>query len=362
MEKRTKALHPVNATSASEVMGDLAKALSGSGPALAFCQTQSAVVTDPISIVVATSGSSGPAKEVALSAKALISSARASNKFLAAQYGDTWSLLLPLTHIAGINVLLRSLELGTTAIDLRNLRSYPKADFSAIVPTQLFRALNGDNEMLSHLQSCKAVLVGGAALSAELRSQACAVDINLVSTYGMTETCGGCVYGAKPLEGVEVEIRNNRIAIKGSVLASTYLNNQKEWEENFVDGWFLTQDIGSLNSGELLVENRLDDVIITGGEKLSLLAVAEVLRSNFLSHAFAAFGVNDAEWGTAFYLAVVGDPGLSDFEICRHLADALGYIAKPKKILRLSKLPLTAIGKIDRAALIEFATMERGAQ
>ncbi len=362
MEKRTKALIPVNISSVSEVMDDLAKALSGSGPALAFCQTQSQLVPDPISIVVATSGSTGRPKEVALTARALISSARASNNFLGAQFGDTWSLLLPLTHIAGINVLLRSLELGTTAIDLRNLRSYPKADFTSIVPTQLFRALNDDAEMLLHLQSCKAVLVGGAALSAELRSMAMVAEINLVSTYGMTETCGGCVYEGRPLEGVEVEIRNNRIAIKGSVIANTYLNGQKEWEDNFVDGWFLTQDVGSLNSGELLVENRLDDAIITGGEKLSLLAVSQVLNSNFPSHAFTAFGVNDAEWGTAFYLAVVGDPGLSDAEICLPLANSLGYFAKPKRILRLSELPLTALGKIDRAALIEFAIAEKGAR
>ena len=358
MEKRTKALNPVSLTSASEVMGDLANALSGNGPALAFCQSQSTVVADPISIVVATSGSGGAPKEVALTAKALIASARASNNFLGAHFGDTWSLLLPLNHIAGINVLLRSLELGTTAIDLRNLNSYPKVDFTAIVPTQLFRALNGDPEMLLHLKSCKAVLVGGAALTFELRSQGSDAGINLVSTYGMTETCGGCVYDGQPLEGVEVEIRNNRIAIKGSVLANTYLNDPKSWNENFIDGWFLTQDIGSLNSGELLVENRLGDVIITGGEKLSLLAVAELLTNTYPSQAFAAFGVNDPEWGTALYIAVEGEFAVSDLELSRNLANTLGDFAKPKKILRLAQLPLTAIGKIDRSALIEFASNE----
>ena len=126
-------------------------------------------------------------KEVFLTSTALISSARASNKFIGAKSGQTWSLLLPLTHVAAVNVIVRSMELGTTPIDLRNFEGeFPKADYTAIVPTQLFRALNGDQQLLSHLQSAKAVLVGGAALSQTLRKQAELAGVKIVTTYGRT--------------------------------------------------------------------------------------------------------------------------------------------------------------------------------
>ncbi len=342
-------------------MDDLSKALSGIGPALAFCKSKSALVPEPISIVVATSGSNGPPKEVALTSNALLYSARASNKFLNAKFGDTWSLLLPLNHIAGINVLLRSLELGTATIDLRNSATYPKVDFTAIVPTQLFRALHGDTELLSHLQSCQAVLVGGAALTDDLGALATSAKINLVTTYGMTETCGGCVYNGTKFDGVDVEIREGQIAIKGAMLASNYLNDEPAWRKNFVDGWFITQDIGSIESGKLIVKNRADDTILTGGEKVSLFAVSEILQNKFPGHTFAAFGMADPEWGTALFLAIGGDAGPSDDEIALQLSNSLGVEAKPKGILRLAQLPLTTIGKLDRAALIEFASNQKGA-
>ena len=99
--------------------------------------------------------------------------------------------MLPTSHIAGINVLIRSIELGTTPVGVAT-----KADFTAIVPTQLHRALNGDSLLLRHLQGCKKVLVGGAPLNGELRKAAESNEIKVVETYGATETCGvGIVTG-----------------------------------------------------------------------------------------------------------------------------------------------------------------------
>ena len=267
----------------SESMARIAKALVSDGPALAFGHTNLTQVPARISAVISTTGSSGPSKEVGLTASALLSSARASNKALGAEFGNSWSLLLPLTHIAGINVLVRALELGTEPIDLRNHQGeYPRADFTAIVPTQLFNALNGDAQLLKHLVEAKAVLVGGAALTTELHLQAENAGINIVVTYGMTETSGGCVYNGVPLEGVEVSITpENRIAIKGTVLAHTYLGAEALWDTQFKDGWFHSSDLGRIENEKLIVEGRSDDVIISGGENISLSAIESSLHAHF---------------------------------------------------------------------------------
>jgi O-succinylbenzoic acid--CoA ligase len=137
------------AWSVSELMERIAKALVSDGPALAFGSISASHVQPRISLIVNTTGSSGVAKSVGLSSTALLSAAKASHKFLNAEFGNTWSLLLPLTHIAGINVLIRSLELGTEPIDVREHNGeYPHADFTAVVPTQIYRALHGNKYVL----------------------------------------------------------------------------------------------------------------------------------------------------------------------------------------------------------------------
>ena len=325
----------------SQLAGEITSALVGDGPTLGFGEISSEYAPSYAAVAVGTSGTTGGPKEVLLTSTALISSARASNKFIGAQPGNTWSLLLPLTHIAAVNVIVRSIELGTTPIDLRDFEGeYPKADYTAIVPTQLFRALNGDQRLLSHLQSAKAVLVGGAALSQGLRNQAELAGIHVITTYGMTETCGGCVYDGTALEGVQVEIRNGQICFKGPVLASSISLN---------DGWYETNDLGEYVNDHLVVIGRSDDVIISGGENLSLNAVENSLSQAFPDIQFAAFSFEDPQWGQTFQLAVVGTIG--DEEITTHLEKDFGYFAKPKGIHRMTSLPLLGIGKIDRKSL-----------
>ena len=325
----------------SQLAREITAALVGDGPTLGFGEISSEHAPSYAAVAIGTSGTTGTSKEVLLSSTALISSARASNKFIGAQSGQTWSLLLPLTHIAAVNVIVRSLELGTTPIDLRDFDGeYPKADFTAIVPTQLFRALNGDQHLLSHLKSAKAVLVGGAALSQALRNQAELTGIKVITTYGMTETCGGCVYDGTTLDGVEIEIRSGKICIKGSVLASSIAVN---------DGWYETNDLGEYDNNHLVVIGRSDDVIISGGENLSLNAVENSLSLAYPDTQFAAFAVEDPQWGQSLQLAVVGT--ISDDQIAAHLERDIGVFAKPKGIHRMTSLPLLGIGKIDRKSL-----------
>ncbi len=358
--KSQRDLYVISPTSTiPEIIGALKKALSGQGPAIGFGEIESRSVTSEICLVIATSGTGGVVKEVGLAASALRASTQAANKFVKAEFGQIWSLLLPLNHIAGVNILLRSLELGTTPINLNSCSDaqYPEADFTAIVPTQLFRALSGDDRLLQHLQSTKAVLVGGSFLSAELKAQGEKSGIKIISTYGMTETSGGCVYNGKSLEGVEVAISDNGLVkIRGPVIASTYVNNSELWKKTFLDGWFITSDNGELVDGSLVISGRADDVVISGGENISLGAIEETLLTKFPTTQFAAFAIKDAQWGESLQLAVVGN--ISNLEIESLLEEKLGSAAKPKTIHHLEKIPLTGIGKVDRVALMNLVAHE----
>ena len=224
---------------------------------------------------------------------------------------------------------------------------YPRADYTSIVPTQLFRALNGDQRLLDHLKSAKAVLVGGAALSQSIRNQAELAGIKVITTYGMTETCGGCVYDGELLDGVDVEIRGGKIFIRGPILASSI---------SLDAGWYETSDLGELDNEKLKVIGRADDVIITGGENLSLNIVEVSLNSAFPAIEFAAFAVEDPQWGQSLQIAVVGS--VLDDEIIAHLEKDLGAFAKPKGIHHLASLPLLGIGKVDRKSLAKGVAHE----
>jgi len=336
------------AWSLSELMARIAKALVSDGPALALAPISRQRVSARTALVVTTTGSSGQAKEIGLSASALLASAKASNKYLGAEFGNTWSLLLPLNHIAGINVLIRSLELGTTPTNLLGYEGkYPKVDFTAIVPTQLFRALNGDDNLLQHLQSARAVLVGGAALTTQLRAAAESAGIKVIETYGSTETSGGCIYDGHPLDGVEVAIGvENRIAIKGKNIA---------YESISEDGWYYTSDVGHFADGKLIVDGRIDDIVISGGENVSLTSIDRVIAQTFPDIRSAAFAVTDPEWGQAIHCAIAGGDMSMEIVIQSALVNELGAPAKIKGFHYLQELPLIGIGKVDRAALGRLA-------
>ena len=332
----------------AEYVSALDKALTSDGPALGCGPVHSTSVRSDISLLVATSGSTGTPKEIAITSSALLASATASNKFLKAAKGDVWSLLLPLSHIAGINVLLRALQLETTPLDLRNhVGAYPHADYTAIVPTQLFNALNENSDLLKHLQGAKAVLVGGASLSPELRAQGVAAGINVVTTYGMSETSGGCVYDGIALDGVAFEITSDgRIKISGPVLAEVEREN----------GWFVTNDLGKIVDGKLQIIGRTDDVIISGGENISLKAIEEQINREFPELLVAAFSTPDNKWGQALHIAVQSQDENIKSEISEVLIKSIGNHAKPKSVLLLDKLPQIGVGKVDRIALAKLVS------
>ena len=331
-----------------QVIQALQAALDGSGPALAFGQTDREYVPSECAIVVPTSGSTGTPKEVALSAKSLRASARASHKFLGAQSGEHWSLLLPITHIAGINVLVRAIELGTMPTDID-----VDAEFTAIVPTQLHRALHGETKLLHHLQKAKAVLVGGAASSDVLLKKAQEAGITTVTTYGMSEMSGGCVYNNSPLEDVEVRINEDgAIELSGPMQALGYLNAPDAWSQARNGKWFITSDAGEIRDGKLFVTGRLDDQINSGGKKISLSVIDNFLHDKFPRQRFASLAIPDNEWGEKLVLVVDGS---MDIEMIRTaLRGEFGAHAVPKEILFNKEIPLISIGKPDRKKLREL--------
>jgi O-succinylbenzoic acid--CoA ligase len=282
-------------------------------------------------IVVYTTGSTGQEKAISLSKQNLLASARASNKYLGAKSGDLWSLLLPTNHIAGINVLVRSIELGQDPVKVQD-----KADFTAIVPTQLFKALNGDTELLNHLKNCKAVLVGGAATPENLIDQAKQAGIRIVTTYGSTETCGGLIYDGTPLAEVMVRINSQGLLeVKGPMV--------------YVNDWYATSDLVEIIDGRVKILGRNDDVIISGGENISLTQIEKLLQEKFAGSNFVAVGLPDEKWGTK--LCLLSDGSLETEIISQFLSAEIGNFAVPKEFLMQSAIPLIGIGKVDRVAV-----------
>jgi O-succinylbenzoic acid--CoA ligase len=286
-----------------------------------------------------------------LTSAALIASANASHKYLGATPGDSWSLLLPTTHIAGLNVIVRATALGSRVIDNRNTENYVDADFVSIVPTQLYKALTSDSKLLEHLTAAEAVLVGGAPLSDKLKKEAANKHVKIITTYGMTEMSGGCVYNQKPLDGVDVKISDaGLIQLSGPMIASGYLLANGELEKFADSDSFDTTDLGEITNGMLKVLGRVDDVIISGGEKISLSAVEEIIKQILPKMDLITFAMADDLWGEKLCLA---STSLIDIEDLRTNLDS---ILTPKEIFLFEEIPTTMLGKPDRKRAIQIAT------
>jgi O-succinylbenzoic acid--CoA ligase len=350
-EKELRALTPIQPEwSIPQLQENLAKALEGSGPALSTKQIDVKKVDKNIALVISTSGSTAESKLVAISDAALIASTNASHKYLGAVPGDSWSLLLPTTHIAGLNVLIRATALGSRVIDNRNAINYVDADFISIVPTQLYKALTSDAKLLEHLTAAEAVLVGGGPVSDKLKKEAANKHIKIVTTYGMTEMGGGCVYNQKPLDGVEVKLSSDGlIKLTGPMIASGYLSKNGELTSVGIDGWFESTDIGEVSAGFLKVNGRADEVIISGGENISLILVEEKIRELIPNQEIIAFALPDEVWGEK--LCVGSTSNLSIEEIKK----SIGSLLSPKEVFLFEQIPTTSIGKPDRRAAKNLA-------
>ncbi|MSW64613.1 MAG: AMP-binding protein [Actinobacteria bacterium] len=227
--------------------------------------------------------------------------------------------------------------------------------YTALVPTQLRRALAAEPDALRALD---AVLVGGAATDPDLLAAARDAGVAVVTTYGMSETAGGCVYDGVPLDGVAVRIVHGGIELAGPQLALGYRLDPAATAAAFTtdaDGrrWFRTQDVGTLDGDRLTVHGRLDDVVVTGGVNVSPQAVEGALRAHPTVADAVVTGRPDPEWGARVVAAVVPAPGaVPELAALRSwVAERLGAPAAPKELHLVAAVPLLHTGKPDRRAV-----------
>lgn len=379
-----------------------------------------------VDMVLRTSGSTtGAGKLVGVSMDALVASARATHKRLGGP--GIWVLALPAYHAAGVQVLVRAAVAGTHVFnaykeggfdpqhlaqvidaacaaagdavpscgddaasscgaDAASSRAGGAGEaalaaddsgracpvYTSLVPTQLRRALD-DEQLRGALARLDAVLIGGAAADAQLLEQAKAAGIRVVTTYGMSETCGGCVYDGQPLPGVSMDVdqATGAIWLSGPMLATGYLGDEERTRRCFVSRpqageparrWFITSDRGHIVDGRLQVLGRLDDVIISGGIKVEPGPIEALLALNPLVSECAVVGLPDLQWGQVVTAVVVpaSMPGLGRVDEGAILAQIRVYLEQklsgaqcPKQVLLADALPYKGIGKVDRRALAQ---------
>ncbi|WP_307816510.1 AMP-binding protein [Nocardioides limicola] len=318
-------------------------------------------------LLVETSGSTGAPKRVLLSRDAVKASAQASARRLGAT--GPWLLALPVSYVAGVQVLVRSLLAGhrPTLLDehpsvAAAVAAMPAGDrFVSLVPTQLGRLLDDPDEAAA-LATCHTVLLGGGPIDPALRERAAAAGIRVVATYGAAETAGGCVYDGLPLDGVGVALGDDgRIRIAGPILFHGYDGDPGSTAAHLVDGWYLTADAGRFDlDGRLQVLGRLDDMLISGGVKVPAPVVARLLRGHPSITDVEVVGVADGEWGQRVVALVVpaGTPPTLA-QIRDFVADEHPRSWAPRELVVLDRLPLLGNGKVDRQALLALASAAR---
>ena len=376
---------------AARLAEPLARALDGSGPAIlpvdatlpaarirqlldafqpnavidpggeARTRSGSPGVAPETAVIIGTSGSTGEPKGVELSAAALSHSARASLARAGARPGERWLACLPVSHVAGLQVLVRSVIGGTEPVIAAGAAAravHEAADAGcahvSVVPTQLVRLL-GERGGAAALARYRCVLVGGAAAGAAVLDEARAAGVRAVTTYGMSETCGGCVYDGVPLDGVTVRAgEDGRLRISGPVLMNRYHGRPDLTAAALVDGEFVTSDLGLVDGGRVVIRGRADDVINTGGNKVVPGEVAAALSDCPGVREVVVVGRPDPEWGERVTAVVVPadpaePPGL---ELLRtHVRARLPRYACPSEVVLTEAIPVLPSGKPDLAAL-----------
>lgn len=364
-----------------------------------------------IAFVLSTSGSTGIPKGAQLSAAALAASASATEKVLGGP--GQWLLALPPDHVAGLQVLLRSLAAGyepvlmdvtqpftpSAFIDAIHRMTGPRR-YCSLVPTQVRRLIQGleaegseggtssaggtggysPATIIEAVRSLDGILVGGAPLSPALRKKCADVGWTIITTYGSSETAGGMVYDGTPLPGTSVKIQplgtgdEGRVLLGGLTLATGYRNaddlfgssaqaepsGEREGKTNpFVDGWFVTDDIGTIRNGKLEILGRYDQAINTGGLKVLPEVVESAARRAGYADC-AVLGIPSAEWGESVCLVIErareNTPYFLDREETRQIRKQLDLpsYALPTSIAVVKQIPLRGPGKTDRHALREI--------
>lgn len=316
-------------------------------------------------LVVPTSGTTGAAKGVVLSHDNLIASAVATAARLGdpgASGPDRWLCCVPPSHIAGLMVLVRSKLAGTVPImhprfDPEAIARDREATLVSVVPTMLRRLLDAGVD----LQRFRWMLLGGGAIPDALVAEAIRAGARIVTTYGMTETCGGVVYDGAPLAGVRVAIgEDGEIRLAGPMIMQGYRLRPDDTAAALAGGWFHTADAGEVDPlGRLRVLGRRDDLIITGGEKVAPAEVEAVLLQHPGVADAGVVGRPDPEWGQAVAAVVVPAPGTRPTlpELRSFVAERLAGYKAPRYLVLAEELPRGPTGKpVGLAELVAGGT------
>jgi len=343
----------------TELVAGLADALSGGDPVaplpeprlLPALAPEQDVAEPDAAVVVTTSGSTGEPKAVVLSRAAIRFSAAATHERLGGP-GD-WVCALPTQHVAGLMTIARAVLAGRTvrfaATDLSDLPAAGARSYLSLVAAQLDRALARPAQV-AVLRGYAAILVGGSAVPATLRARAADAGLVIVTTYGMSETCGGCVYNGVPLDGVRVHLDEGRISLGGPMAFSGY-RLRPDLTAGVLSGDLVrTNDSGRWADGRLQVLGRIDDVVVSGGHNVDLGAAQRAGDAAFGPGVLALLAVPDARWGVRIVAVTTAEVTLD--EVRTRLAPALAAPALPRELRRVATLAYTSIGKINRAEML----------
>lgn len=320
---------------------------------------------EEVALVVRTSGTtSTTGRLVGLSAAQLSASIAASERRLGGP--ATWVLALPSHHIAGLQVVARAAAAGRDVVVVEGpVRPGPLARALdraraldpdsrvqlSLVPTQLAECL-ADADCRAALARCAAVLVGGAAADPELVASAHGAGIPVVTTYGMSETCGGCVYDGRPLDGVEVRLdEDGRVHLAGPMVMSGYL------DEGPLGRWLATQDSAHWEGDRLVVDGRLDDLVVSGGLKISPEDVRRAVIASGTARECVVVGLPDPRWGEVVTAVVTG---CDDPSAVREALD-LPRELRPRVVVPVEAIPVSGPGKPDRRRVRRLAARARDA-
>ena len=317
-------------------------------------------------LVVTTSGSTGVPKPVLLSRAALSASTEASVARLGAQLGDRFALALPAHHIAGLQVILRAWHCQTEPVIVGDggspavlAAASQHSEHISLVPTQLRRLVQAASQrtkVAEALGRWRSILVGGAHLDLDLQERAREHGARVVTSYGMTETCGGCVYDGEPLAGVQVTLTSDqRVKLAGPMLFDGYLDADASTPRRPDPSGFVTSDLGAFDDqGRLQILGRADEVVITGGEKVPVAAVATLLRAHPRVSDAEVVGVPDPEWGArvvAVVVAAAGAPAPDLDEVRAHTTQALPRAYAPRQVVVVDEIPRDRMGKTSQKRL-----------
>ncbi|QLL09991.1 o-succinylbenzoate--CoA ligase [Mycobacterium vicinigordonae] len=371
-----RALHVPPGSASALLMPALQRVLAGQDPALVATPDPDDPalrglrvgerIDDDVALVVTTSGTTGAPKGALLTAAALTASASATYRRIGGP--GRWLLAVPPYHIAGLQVLVRSVTADTVPVELDvsggfDIDQLPSAvaelgsgrRYTSLVAAQLAKALTNPAATAA-LAELDAVLLGGGPAPRPVLEEASTAGITVIRTYGMSETAGGCVYDGVPLDGVELRVRpDGRIVLGGATLAVGY-RNPVEPDPFAEPGWFVTDDVGALDdSGLLTVLGRVDDAISSGGLTVLPGPVEAALGTHPAVADCAIFGVPDNRLGQRVAAAIVVAPGSKTptlDELRAHVAASLDSTAAPRELHVVEELPHRGIGKLDRTALI----------